>query len=63
VDFRYVGVENGSLATPFNTVAEGMAAATHGGTLSIKAGVSSERPSFTKRLNVQAVGGPVTIGQ
>ena len=63
VDFQYVGFENGSFANPFNTIDEGAAAASHGGTLKIKAGSTAERPTLAKRLNLEAVGGPVTIGQ
>lgn len=62
VDFDYVGTENGSFANPFNTLAEGVAAASPGGILKIKAGSSSERPTLTKRLNLEAAGGSVTIG-
>jgi hypothetical protein len=63
VDFFYFGFENGSFTFPFDTIAEGVGAAAHGGTLKIKASTSSERPSISKRLTIQAIGGPVTIGQ
>ena len=63
VDFFYFGFENGTFQNPFNTLAEGVSAAAHGGTLKIKAGATAERPTITKRLTVQAIGGPVTIGQ
>jgi hypothetical protein len=63
VDFSYTGFENGSFANPFNTIAEAAGAASLGGTLKIKAGTTSERPNLTKQLTLEAVGGPVTIGQ
>ena len=34
-----------------------------GGTLHLKPGTSSERPTITKRLLLKSEGGPVTIGQ
>jgi len=63
VDFQHVGPEVGTLAQPFNTLAEGVAAASHGGTVKIKAGSSAERPTITRRVALEAVGGPVTLGQ
>ena len=67
VDFNYAGFplfpENGTSALPFNTVVEGVAFASHGGTLHLRPGTSSERPTITKRLLLVAEGGPVTIGQ
>lgn len=63
VDFFYFGFENGTFQNPFNTLAEGVNAASHGGTLQIKSGATAERPTITKRLTLQAVGGPITIGQ
>ena len=67
VDFTYPGLpavpEDGTFDLPFNTVGEGVASASHGGTLHLKPGTSSERPTITKRLLLVAEGGPVTIGQ
>ena len=63
VDFSYIGFENGSFANPFNTIAEAAGAASHGGTIKIKTGMTGERPSLAKRLTLEAIGGPVTIGQ
>ena len=63
VDFAYLFPEFGTFQFPFNTVAEGQAAASHGGTLRIKSGRSPETPLLTKRMTVQAFGGPVTIGR
>jgi len=67
VDFNYAGFpsfpENGTFNLPFNTLAEGVAFVSRGGTLHLKPGTSSERPTITKRLSLTAEGGPVTIGQ
>jgi hypothetical protein len=67
VDFNYAGFplfpESGTFALPYNTVVEGVAFASHGGTLHLKPGTSAERPTITKRLLLVAEGGPVTIGQ
>ena len=61
VDFQFAGIENGSFANPFNSITEAANVATHGGTVKIKTGSSSVWPSLTKRLTLEAVGGPVTI--
>jgi hypothetical protein len=63
VDFSYFGVETGTFDAPFNTIAEGVNAAPAGGILKIKAGTSPERLTISKQLSVQAIGGPVTVGQ
>ena len=63
VDFNYFGPEFGTFGSPFNTVAEGVNAVPWGGTLQIKAGSSTERPSIAKRMVIQAYGGSVTIGR
>lgn len=63
VDFPFAGFENGTFANPFNTIAEAANAVSHGGTIKIKTGATGERPSLAKRLTLQAIGGPVTIGQ
>jgi hypothetical protein len=63
VDFLYFGLENGTFQNPFNTLAEGVNAAPHGGTVNIKSGATGEPSTISKRLSLQAVGGPVTIGQ
>src|SRR5262249_13737262 len=62
-DFHYTGMEDGSFTAPFNTLVEGAAAASHGGTIKIKSGSTSESLSLVKRLDLEAVGGPVTIGR
>src|SRR5262249_3910644 len=64
VDFAYSGIfEFGTFDFPFNTFAEGQSAVPHGGTLKIKHSSSSERPSVSKRVRIEAYGGPVTIGR
>lgn len=63
VDFPYSGIELGIFTAPFNTFAEGHDAVPHGGTLKIKTGTSSEKPSVSKRMRIEAYGGPVTIGR
>lgn len=63
VDFSYFGIETGTFATPFNTLSEGVNAAPFGSALKIKSGTSPERLTISKQLNVQAFGGPVTIGR
>jgi hypothetical protein len=63
VDFLYAGTESGSFTQPFNTFAEGKVAVPHGGTLHIKSGTTNETTSVSKRMKIQAYGGPVTIGR
>jgi M6 family metalloprotease-like protein len=64
VDFAYSGIfEFGTFDFPFNTFAEGQSAVPHGGTLKIKHSSSSEKPSVSKRVRIEAYGGPVTIGR
>ena len=63
VDFQYSGAETGTFAQPFNTLAEGVNAVSRGGTVKFKqSGTSAETLSISKPLNLQALGGPVTIG-
>jgi hypothetical protein len=63
VDFSYVGPEDGSFEYPFNTLAEGVAAVSPGGTLWIMAGTSSETATISMPMTIKAYGGIVTIGQ
>lgn len=64
VEFQYHGTELGTFTQPFNTLSEAATAATHGGTVKFKqSGTSAETLSLSKRLDLQALGGPVTIGQ
>lgn len=63
VDFAFTGFENGSFDNPFNTLGEGLNAVPHGGVLNFKPGSSREAATVSKRVTLQAVGGPVTLGQ
>lgn len=62
VDFGYVGVEEGTFAKPFNTLAEGLAAVEAGGTLYVR-GQSAETPTITKRVRIESYNGTATIGE
>lgn len=64
VDFQYNGTETGTFTQPFNTLGEAANAASHGGTVKFKqGGTSAETLSISKRLELQATSGPVTIGR
>lgn len=67
VDYNYPGVfpflELGTFELPYNTLGEAAAVAPFGGIVSIKSSVGHESISITKRLRLQAYGGPVTIGR
>jgi len=62
VDFSYSGVENGTFEEPYNTLAEGVAAATSGGYVIVKAGTSSETITITKNVTIMSWGGAVIVG-
>jgi hypothetical protein len=47
----------------FNTLAEGISAVPYGGYPNIKTGSSSETPTITKHMTIQAYNGVVTIGR
>ncbi|MFO0837956.1 MAG: DUF6605 domain-containing protein [Phycisphaerae bacterium] len=61
VDFTYAGTETGGFTQPFNTLAEGVAAAA-GGTVRIKAGVSSERLTLWQPALLTAWNGSALVG-
>jgi M6 family metalloprotease-like protein len=63
VDFNYVGSENGSFSSPFNTAGEGVLASSYGGTLHFKTGSHHEAVTFAKRSSIQTYNGPVIIGR
>jgi len=63
VKFDHIGAESGTFASPYNTMAEGISAVPHGGTLHIFSGSSPETPTISKRVRIEAYGGPVTIGE
>jgi hypothetical protein len=62
VDFSFNGTETGSFSAPFNTVAEGVAAAPLKGTVMIKAGSTTETLTITKEVTINAFCGTVSIG-
>jgi hypothetical protein len=63
VDFNYTFLEFGTFIFPFNSLGEGLSAVSYGGNLFIKSGTTPETAGITKRMNIQAYGGPVTLGQ
>jgi len=64
VHFSYFGSENGTFANPFNTLAEGVAAASYGGIIKLKPGSTAETVNnLNKALTLEAIGGAVTMGQ
>ena len=68
VDFNYTGsIQNGNLATPYKTLAQGTSAVASGGTVAINGGVqpslSPETMAISKPMNIISVSGPSTIGQ
>lgn len=63
VHFDHPGREIGTFELPYNTLAEGTSHVASGGTLKIKAGSTPETPQLVKPVTIEAVGGPVTIGQ
>jgi hypothetical protein len=64
VDFNYPGGgANGQFATPYPTLASGVAAVPVGGQLFLKGNsLSHERPVITKPMSIYSVGGISTIG-
>jgi len=66
VDFAAPGGGNGSLPSPYNTLAAGLAAVAAGGTVNIQGGVSAETFTGGQVINqhviINAVSGTVTIG-
>ncbi len=64
VDFNYQGaLEFGTFDLPFNTLAEGLNSVAYNGTLKIKAGSRNETATISRKMSIEAYGGPVTIGQ
>ncbi len=62
VDFSYIGTETGSASQPFNTLAEGVAAAPIGGTVIMRSGSTSVTPTITKAVTLRTANGTVIIG-
>lgn len=64
VDFAYTGLfEVGLFDFPYNTLVEGVAAAPHGGSVTMKTGSTSETGTISKRLFLNSYGGWVTLGR
>jgi hypothetical protein len=63
VNFAWGGTESGTIAQPYNTLAEAVAAVDAGGTIKIAGGTSAETPRITKAVRIEADGGPAVIGQ
>lgn len=63
VDRTYTGEERGRPRQPFNTLGEPKNLAWDGARIRIKAGAYAETLTFSKRVEVVASGGTVTIGR
>ncbi|MCE5230826.1 M6 family metalloprotease domain-containing protein [bacterium] len=63
VNFAFGGTELGTLANPFNTLAEGIYGVTSGGTLRVNTGNSTAPVRITKPMRIESTGGTVTIGR
>lgn len=64
VDFNYAGAtELGTFGFPYNTLAEGLNTVAYNGTLKLKAGSRNETATISRKMSLEAYGGPVTIGQ
>lgn len=66
VDFGYLGFpplpEIGSFVYPFNTLGEGLSAASAGGFLTFKSGATPETAFISKPMTLRAYGGPAKLG-
>ena len=66
VDFAFEALELGTLAAPFNTLAEAVIVVISGGSVKVKGdtakNATAETPRITKAMRVEAVGGPARIG-
>jgi hypothetical protein len=62
VNFAYIGPESGSAGQPWNTIAEGVAAALVGGEVRVQAGVYLENLTIYKSLTITPLNGTVRIG-
>ena len=63
VDYAWGGVETGSQAQPFNTLAEALAASEDGATIHVKPGSGAEAIRITKPVRIDAPLGAATIGR
>jgi hypothetical protein len=63
VDFAFPGNENGCFPNPWRTLLEALPEVPTGGNLTIKAGSSSEKPTFSRAMFINSYNGLVIIGQ
>ncbi len=67
VDFTYNGIELGTHSQPYNTLAEAIEAVAVGGTITIKAGITSETfdgiNKINKNVTIKSSGGTAVIGE
>lgn len=63
VDRNFTGDETGAKLSPYNTVREGAAAVTSGGTVWITSGTYTEELTISRPMWLKTTGGTVTIGQ
>lgn len=63
VDNLTSGTESGTSCSPFNTVAEGVAAVPSGDRVLIRSGTYAPPPVINRALTLQAVGGTVVVGR
>jgi Galactose oxidase, central domain len=63
VNFAHQGIENGTFAFPFNTLAEGVAAAPDHGTVRLAGGGTADTGTFARPMTWRAAGAPVTLGR
>lgn len=61
VDFDFSGTELGTLAQPYNTLAEGVAAVAVSGTVKLT-GDTNETARVTKAVRIEATSGPARVG-
>ncbi len=62
VDFRYAGLEEGTLLRPFDTLGEGFAFVPSAGTINIRAGHTNWVGTISQNVTLRAWGGLVTLG-
>lgn len=63
VSSAHVGLEDGTLALPFNTVQEGVLAVHDGGLVYVLPGMYGELLHIARPMRIEALSQPVTIGQ
>jgi hypothetical protein len=63
VDFSSSAPELGCKDFPYHTLSFAVLAVQTNGTLAIKSGTTSEAPTISKPMTIEACGGPVTIGK